>query len=244
MNADYQLVGHLLGERYHVLERLGSGGMGTVFRAHDRELDELVALKVIHSQLASDPAILGRFRDEVKLARRVTHRNIARTFELGHSQGVTYCTMELVDGESLHERLVNGPPLQVSEAALIAREVCAGLAAAHAAGVIHRDIKPDNILLATDGRVVLADFGVAAITVSASGDPSGTPAYMAPEQALGAPPSPAGDVYALGVVLYEMLANRPAFRGKGLGVMIAKAELEALHVLGVPPRLDEIVARA
>ena len=180
--AEHALAGQTLADRYDLLALLGTGGMGAVYRAHDRELDELVALKVIKPELSRDPVMVDRFRHEVKLARRVTHVNIARTFELGHADGVVYCTMELVEGESLHQRLQRAGRLAIADAAAIAGELCAGLAAAHAAGVIHRDIKPDNVLLASDGRVVLADFGVAAVATGGhTGELIGTPVYMAPD---------------------------------------------------------------
>jgi eukaryotic-like serine/threonine-protein kinase len=241
------LVGRLLAERYDVLELLGTGGMGAVYRAHDRELDELVALKLIHPQLAASPRFVERFRREVKLARRVTHRNVARTFELVHAGAVMFCTMELVDGESLRGRLERGPSVGPRLAAWIASEVCAALAAAHAAGVVHRDIKPDNILLATDGRVVLADFGVAVLGVPGQAvDVSGTPEYMAPEQARGEPATAATDVYAVGVVLYEMLSGRRAFSGDSHAVLAAKRDHRtgALVLAGGAPELVRIVARA
>src|SRR5688500_16396021 len=150
------LAGQTLVGRYDVLELVGVGGMGAVYRARDRELDELVALKVIRRELAALPEMVARFRHEVKLARRVTHVNVARTFEIGTTaDGLMYCTMELIDGESLSQRLEQRRKIAVGEAVNIASAVCDGLATAHAAQVIHRDIKPDNILLACDGRVVL-----------------------------------------------------------------------------------------
>src|SRR5262245_42111937 len=190
MTAERELAGHTLAGRYDLLALLGAGGMGAVYRAHDRELDELVALKVINAALAADPAMVDRFRHEVKLARRVTHVNIARTFELGRSDGILYCTMELIDGESLRRRLRREGKLAISDATRIAAELCDGLTAAHAAEIVHRDIKPDNVLLSREGRVVLADFGVAAVAAGHyPGDLSGTPEYMAPEQAMGEPPT-------------------------------------------------------
>jgi serine/threonine-protein kinase len=200
------LAGETLANRYDVLELLGVGGMGAVYRARDRDLDELVALKVLKRSLADVPAMTERFRHEVKLARRVTHVNVARTFELGTADGLIFCTMELIEGESLAGRLERGAP-PLPEAIAIACAVCDGLDAAHTAGVVHRDIKPDNILIAQDGRVVVADFGVAAATVAATGELSGTLAYMAPEQMRGQVVGPAADVYSLGIVLKEMTAT-------------------------------------
>src|SRR5690606_12792056 len=145
-------------------------------------------------ELAAMPDMVERFRHEVKLARRVTHANVARTFGLGSADGLIFCSMELVEGEPLARRLQQRGTFPISEAVSIASALCDGLAAAHAAGVIHRDIKPDNVLVQHDGRVVLADFGVAAAGVGAAGELSGTPAYMAPEQASGEPASAASDV--------------------------------------------------
>ena len=244
---EHQLAGLTLADRYDLLALLGAGGMGAVYRAHDRELDELVALKVIKAALARHPAMVDRFRHEVKLARRVTHRNVARTFELSHAGGVMYCTMELVEGESLRARLARAGKLSIGEAATIARELCEGLAAAHAADVIHRDIKPDNVLLAADGRVVLADFGVAAVVAGAhTGELSGTPEYMAPEQARGEPPTPATDVYSVGVLLFEMLTGQPAFTGELDDILIAKQDLERLEAPphSMPLDLAAVIGRA
>ncbi|HTR54077.1 MAG TPA: serine/threonine-protein kinase, partial [Kofleriaceae bacterium] len=178
------LAGQTIADRYDLLELLGEGGMGAVYRARDRELDELVALKVIRAELARDPIMLERFRLEVKLARRVTHGNVARTFELGRTADLAFCTMELVDGEALTRRLAREHRLPLADAVGVACALLDGLAAAHAAGVVHRDIKPDNVLVSHDGRIVLADFGVASLATGA-GELSGTPTYMAPEQARG-----------------------------------------------------------
>jgi serine/threonine-protein kinase len=244
--SEEELAGRTLGDRYDVLELIGRGGMGAVYRARDRELDELVALKVIRADFAGVPAIVDRFRSEVKLARRVTHHNVARTFELGYADGVMFCTMELIDGESLTARLHRERKLAVAEAVAIAIAVCDGLAAAHARDVIHRDIKPDNVLLASDGRVVVADFGVAAVNVGEREDLSGTPAYMAPEQARGEPPTPAADVYAIGLVLHEMLSGRRAFSGDTTKILADKQVIErvAAGTPDVPAELVEVIARA
>jgi serine/threonine-protein kinase len=239
------LTGKTLANRYDLLALIGTGGMGSVYRARDRELDELVALKVIRADLAALPAMAERFRHEVKLARRVTHTNVARTFELGSADGVMFCTMELIEGESLTARLAQRKRLPVAEAVAIASAMCDALEAAHAAGVIHRDIKPDNVLLAGDGRVVLADFGVAAVA-AAEGELSGTPAYMAPEQARGEAPTPAADVYAVGAVLFEMLAGRRAFDGALTTILDAKQALERVTLApgDGPPELAAVIAQA
>jgi serine/threonine-protein kinase len=245
--AERELAGRTLAGRYDLLALIGAGGMGAVYRAYDRDLDELVALKVIKAELARQPAMVDRFRHEVKLARRVTHGNVARTFEIGHADGVMYCTMELVEGESLHARLEREHKLALDDAAAIAAALCEGLAAAHAVGVIHRDIKPDNVLLSTGGRVVLADFGVAAAAADAhTGQLTGTPAYMAPEQARGEPPAPATDVYAVGVLLFEMATGLRAFPGGLVETLVAKQDVARLEVPPgiVPPELAQVIGRA
>ncbi len=247
MTTEPNLAGRSLAGRYDILELVGTGGMGAVYRARDRELDELVALKVIRRDLAGDPAIVDRFRSEVKLARRVTHPNVARTFELGSSDGVMFCTMELIDGESLTRRLREKRILPMAEAVGIAVALCDALMAAHAADVIHRDIKPDNVLIASDGRVVMADFGIAAASITTVHDPSGTPAYMAPEQARGEPPTPAVDVYAVGVLLYEMVTGRRGFSGDLAKILSDKQDIAQLTV---PPGTEisnevaAVIARA
>jgi serine/threonine-protein kinase len=240
------LTGQTLAGRYDLLELLGAGGMGAVYRARDRELDEIVALKVIRDDLARDPEMLERFRREVKLARRVTHTNVARTFELVRTGSLVFCTMELIEGEPLAARLTRERRLPIGEAVQIACALCDGLAAAHAANVIHRDIKPDNVLLASDGRVVMADFGVAAVATGSLGETSGTPAYMAPEQARGEPPSPAVDVYAVGVVLCEMVTGRRPFQGGAVEIVAEKQALERVMPgpADAPPELGEVIGRA
>ncbi len=240
--AEEGLAGTTLANRYDVLELVGVGGMGAVYRVRDRELDEMVALKVIRKELAALPSMIDRFRHEVKLARRVTHANVARTFELGSADGLIYCTMELIEGESLTSRLQRGKA-PVIEAVSIVSAICEGLAVAHAASVIHRDIKPDNILLARDGRVVLADFGVAAAG-TAAGELSGTPAYMAPEQARGAAPRPTTDVYAIAVVLAEMLTGVCPFSGDTATILDAKQKLDHVTVKDAPSELAAVIAQA
>ncbi|MBK9036862.1 MAG: protein kinase [Myxococcales bacterium] len=242
---DLGLIGATIANRYELIQRIGHGGMGDVYRAHDRELDEAIALKVVRDEVARVPGVLERFRAEVKLARRVTHRNVARTYELGVTDELAYFTMELVEGESLEERLGAGP-LTPAGAIAGAAELCDALAAAHAAGVIHRDLKPANVMLAPDGRVVLTDFGVAALATAAEDGSSGTPLYMAPEQARGEPPTPLVDVYALGLVLYEMVIGAPAFAGDLGTTLDAKQDPDHRPpaLSAIEPGLAAIIARA
>jgi len=248
-----RLTGRTLGGRYDVLELLGAGGMGAVYRALDRELDEIVALKVIRGEVARERGAVEQFRQEVKLARRVTHVNIARTFELGVEDDLMFCTMELVEGESLRDRLTREGALPLAQAVAIASALCEGLVVAHAAGVIHRDIKPENVLVTASGRVVLADFGVAAFSAADSdGRLVGTLEYMAPEQARGEQATPATDIYAIGVVLFEMLCGLRAFSGTMSELIVDKQDREMLSLdfadavarEPIPRALAELVEQA
>ncbi len=220
----------LVANRYEILAMLGSGGMGTVYRARDRELDEVVALKVLKSELAASSGILERFRREVKLARRVTHKNVARTFDIGEHGGDRFLTMELIEGEMLGAHLARRGRVPLRDVIRIGRDVCAGLAAAHAAGVLHRDLKPENVILACDGRAVITDFGIARALAQAElartgSGMVGTPAYMAPEQVEGASDLDGrADLYALGTMLFELLTGKPAWPGDSI-VAVAAARL-------------------
>lgn len=244
------LVGEVLAGRYALTNLLGSGGMGAVYRAHDRELDEIVAVKVLHAEVAGVPGMLENFRGEVKLARRVTHRNVARTFEFGEHRGLRFLTMEYIRGEAL-THLIRVGPLPVRRAAAIGAEICEALAAAHAAGIVHRDIKPDNVLLTAD-RVVVTDFGIARSSVDdgglRTGTPMGTPTYMAPEQVMGQPVSARTDLYALGATLFEMLTGQPPWSGEGAYAVALRRLQEpppdprALRA-GLPEAAAEVVLR-
>jgi serine/threonine-protein kinase len=218
----------VVGERYVILGMLGAGGMGNVYKARDLELDELVALKVLRPELVGAPGVLDRFRREVKLARRVTHPNVARVFDIGEHRGEKLLTMELIDGESLAAVLARERRLSVGRVTVLASAICAGLAAAHAAGVIHRDLKPDNVLIDRSGRVVITDFGIArAIAPGADRTVAsfvGTPAYMAPEQVEeGAEVDARADLYALGAMLYELVVGETPWQGASvLGIAVAR----------------------
>ncbi len=220
----------LLADRYEVLALLGVGGMGRVYRVRDRALDEVVALKLLRKELVGAPEMVERFRREVKLARLVTSPHVVRTYDLGQHGDEYFLTMEYVEGRSLANLLEVGP-LAIDEAVRIAHAACAGMAAAHAAGVLHRDLKPDNILVATGGRIAITDFGIARASATAAADTVdrfvGTPAYMAPEQVDGvAAVGPATDVYAFGAILYEMLAGCRPFVGDD-PIRVALARLTA-----------------
>jgi eukaryotic-like serine/threonine-protein kinase len=220
--------GDLLSERFRITRFLASGGMGEVYEAEDLELHERVALKTIRSELLRDPRALERFKREVHLAKKVTHANVCRIFDLfrqpsGSSDGFLFVVMELLEGETLAERLRREPRLRASDALPIALQMAAGLGAAHDVGVLHRDFKPGNALLVPSPkgiRAVTTDFGLALRSgsdssvsgnVTGTGESLGTPAYMSPEQVEGRELTPASDVYSLGLVLYEMVTGARAF---------------------------------
>ncbi|WP_437606435.1 protein kinase [Sorangium sp. So ce834] len=218
--------------RYEILGLLGTGGMGSVYRVRDVELDEVVALKMLRRDLADSAGMLERFRQEVKLARRVTHRNVARTFDFGDHEGEKFLTMECVDGESLHSVLARTGPMPAQQVIGIGCALCDGLGAAHAAGIVHRDLKPENVLLDRGGRVVITDFGIARASSGPSAGESagfvlGSPAYMSPEQLTGEPDIDARtDIYALGMILFECLTHRRAWPGSG-AIAAAMARLRS-----------------
>lgn len=247
-------TGALVGDRYEIRGVLGVGGMGVVYRAFDRQVGELVALKTLQTEESSNPDLVGRFRREVRLARRVTHTNTARVYDLGNELGRWFLTMELVDGESLQDRIDREPMLSVKRSCEIAADVCAGLTAIHDAGVVHRDLKPGNVLLERGGRVLITDFGIAR-QIDPSDDDAlhtrgmiGTPRYMAPEQVLRSREiDERADIYALGVMLFRMLTGE--FPGRGLataGGMRARQRGGApdpRDVVPVPEELAELVRR-
>jgi serine/threonine-protein kinase len=214
--------------------------MGTVFKARDRELDEVVALKVLKPELAGDDVNVERMREELRLARRITHPNVLRTFDLGTVDldgvdGVPYITMEYVQGVTLARLLEHAGRLSLGGGLRVARQLCHGLAAAHAEGVVHRDIKPPNLLLQPNGNVKLMDFGIARRQrrsdpgLTSVGWVMGTPLYLAPEQLRGEEPDGRTDLYACGVVFYEMFTGAPPFAGA------SHAEIAAKTIGAEPP---------
>ncbi len=233
--------GEVLSSRYEVIRPLGEGGMGAVYEVHDRELDESVALKLLHPQLSGDPAYRQRLRTEVRLARRVSHPNVCRVHDLGQHGDQLFVTMELLGGRTLRDLLrcidaADEPPLALSRKLDLIVQLCAGLGAAHRVGIVHCDVKPENLIVESD-RAVLSDFGVASPFDARRGRRmvAGTPHYIAPEILRGEVGGPRADIYACGLVAYELLAGRPPFRTIGLRDAMERARA----VPAVPPLPDE-----
>ncbi|MFZ0089519.1 MAG: serine/threonine-protein kinase, partial [Solirubrobacteraceae bacterium] len=228
------LSGIALDNRYELHAVIGEGAFGRVYEGRDRRLARLVAVKVIKPWWTDDPEWVATFEREAQLLARVSDPGIVQIFDVGHAPEGLYYVSELVDGENLAGRLRRGP-LPPWEACGVAAQLCRALARAHAQRVVHRDVKPANILLSTQGRVKVGDFGVARLAEGSTDGPAativGTPKYMAPEQGRGLPTTPATDVYSVGVVMYEMLAGAPPFTA-GTAVQLALC-----HVQDSPPPL-------
>lgn len=223
----------LLNNRYQMEGRIGSGGMAEVYRAHDVMLERLVAVKLLREDFATDPAFRERFRQEAKAAANLSHPNIVTIHDFGFDDQQIFIVMEYVPGTNLKTVLESRHGLGVDEALRLMIQACAGVGYAHRAGLIHCDIKPHNMIVTPDQRLKVTDFGIARALVSIQQqEPSnivwGSPQYFSPEQASGLPPSPASDVYGLGVVLYEMLTGRLPFTGN------TAAELSNLHRTAIP----------
>ncbi|MFY9676491.1 MAG: serine/threonine-protein kinase [Terriglobales bacterium] len=246
LNYGRFLPGSLLAERYRVVALLGRGGMGEVYRADDLTLGQPVALKFLPEEAAQDPALLERFRAEVRIARKVSHPNVCRVYDVGEVDGQTYLSMEYVDGEDLGSLLRRIGRLPNDKALDIARQLCAGLAAAHAKGVLHRDLKPANIMLDGRGQAIITDFGLAALADQAHGAEvrSGTPAYMAPEQLSGKEVTEKSDIYALGLVLYELFTGKRAFSADTLADLVrSRAAGDVSRPSSFVKDLDPLVER-
>ena len=205
----------VLAGRYELRCVLGSGGMAVVWLANDRVLDRDVAVKILRDQYAADPVFRERFTREALHAARLNHPGVVTTYDAGVDEGTAYLVMEAVHGRTLHEVLTADGPLPVAQAVAVAADVCDALDAAHRAGIVHRDIKPGNILISASGRTRVFDFGIARVdglaTLTQVSTVIGTPAYVSPEQAAGGEAGPASDLYAVGCVLNEMLTGSPPF---------------------------------
>ncbi|MBT2675851.1 serine/threonine protein kinase [Streptomyces sp. ISL-14] len=224
----------LVADRYQLDEPIGRGGMGEVWRATDELLGRTVAVKLLAAE--ADDATTQRFRREAEIAARLNHPHVVALYDAGSHQGRPYLVMEYVEGRSLAQELSAQGGLAPERVADLAAQIAAGLSAAHQQGVIHRDVKPGNLLLSTDGTVKIADFGIAriadeaSVSLTATGQLMGTSTYLAPERALGRPAGPASDVYALGCVLYELLTGHPPFQGDTAAAVVHQ------HVSATPAR--------
>src|SRR5947208_12349238 len=234
---DRFLPGAVLANRYRIVALAGQGGMGEVYRADDLKIGQPVALKFLPADLERDPDRLQRLLGEVRIARQVSHPNVCRVYDVGEFEGHHFITMEYVDGEDLAALLRRIGRLPQEKALDVSRQIAAGLAAAHAQGIVHRDLKPANIMLDGRGRVRITDFGLAVAAEAVRGKEarSGTPGYMAPEQIEGASITPRTDVYALGLVLFEMFTGRNA--------PVGDASRPSSLVPGLDPAVDATILR-
>jgi serine/threonine-protein kinase len=239
--------GTLLDGRYRIIGLLGKGGMGEVYRADDLRLGQPVALKFLPDGLRDEPVRLAQFHNEVRTARQVSHPNVCRVYDIGEVDGVPYISMEYVDGENLAVSLRRIGRFPEDKAADIARQLCAGLAAAHHRGVIHRDLKPANVMLDGSGRVRIMDFGLAAAG-RVDDVRAGTPAYMAPEQLLGREVTQRSDIFALGLVVYELFTGRRAFTATSIGDLVNQHESRSFAppsevVSAIDAAIDRVIQR-
>ena len=223
----------------------GRGGMGEVYRAEDLKLGQVVALKFLPEALSQDAAALTRFHAEVRTARQVSHPNVCRMFDIGQAEGMLFLTMEYVDGEDLASLVRRIGRLSPDKATEVARQICAGLAAAHERGVLHRDLKPANVMLDGDGKIRLADFGLAGIAAGIKGAEirAGTPAYMAPEQLAGREVTVKSDIYSLGLILYEILTGKRAFEAATLAELTKQREGTITNPSTLVRDLDPLIER-
>jgi serine/threonine protein kinase len=246
-------IGSTLGGRYRLVELLGQGGMATIYRATDRQLGRDVAVKVLRPEYGRDPSFLARFRQEAQAAASLNHPNVVAVYDYGQDDQDPFIVMELIDGEDLSSLIRRNGPLGPRQAARISAEIAHALAAAHAHGIVHRDMKSGNVMVTNDGRVKVTDFGIARAIAEAQmtvpGTTLGSVHYFSPEQARGELATPASDVYSLGIVLFELLTGRRPWQGdSAAAVAIARLSgsipVPSEFRAGIPPALDSIVRRA
>ena len=251
--SNENLIGKVINERYELLEVVGSGGMAMVYKAHDRLLNRNVAVKVLKESLKNDNEIVEKFSAEAKAAASLSHNNIVSVYDVGTSDGISYIVMELIEGETLKEYINKNKPIKWQTACEITIQIANALSAAHSNGIIHRDIKPHNIIITKDGTAKVADFGIARAvssdTVVAGGSAMGSVHYISPEQARGGFVDTSSDLYSLGVVLYEMLTGSLPFDGdNAVSIALKKLEQEPMSPkvinLDIPQTLDTIVMKS
>jgi eukaryotic-like serine/threonine-protein kinase len=252
VGASVLQAGDVLGGRYEILQLLGEGGMGAVYKARDRELDRFVALKLIRPELADNPSILARFKQELLLSRQVTHKNVIRIYDLGDSDGVKFISMEFVEGEDLRWLIRENGKFPPEQAVGIIQQVCRALEAAHGVGVVHRDLKPQNIMRDKSGRILVMDFGMARTLegdgMTQSGALVGTMEYMSPEQALAEDLDQRSDLFAVGLIFYELLTGKMPYKAESTVASLMKRTQERAVPISsvdntVPPVLSNIVGK-
>jgi serine/threonine protein kinase/tetratricopeptide (TPR) repeat protein len=245
-------VGQVLGGRFEIQEMLGIGGMGAVYKAYDRDIDRVIALKCIRPELAKDPEITQRFTQELLLARQIAHKNIIRIFDVRDSGGLKFITMEYVQGQDLGSLVDSRGKLTIAESVAIVMQICSGLACAHAEGVVHRDLKPSNIMVEPQGRVVVMDFGLARADhieqMTQTGAVMGTYQYMSPEQAKGTKADARSDIFTVGIILYELLTGKtPYSADSALASLLKRTQEAAVPAFQIDPAiprpLSAIVAK-
>ena len=243
-------TGTVFAGRYEILGTLGKGGMGTVYRALDRELDDEVAVKVLQPAAFDEGTIVVvTLKQEIRLAQKITHQNVVRTHDFGEADGLRFLTMEYVPGMTLRDILDKKGALALAPGLQIAKQLCRGLAAVHEAGIIHRDIKPPNIMVLPNGIVKLMDFGIARAAEGADpatqgGQTVGTPYYMSPEQVRGRELDARSDIYSVGVVLYELFAGKRPIEGRELGEVMRKhVSYEPEPITALRPDLPDLLER-
>jgi serine/threonine protein kinase/tetratricopeptide (TPR) repeat protein len=245
-------TGDVMAGRYEILQLLGEGGMGAVYKARDRELDRFVALKLIRRELSSNPAIVARFKQELLLSHQVTHKNVIRIYDLGDSDGIKFITMEFVEGEDLRSLILENKKFPPKEAVEIIQQVCRALEAAHSVGVIHRDLKPQNVMRDKAGRILVMDFGMARTLegdgMTQSGALVGTMEYMSPEQALAKDLDQRSDLFAVGLIFYELLTGKMPYKAESAVASLIKRNQERAipvtdHDGTIPLPLSNIVSK-
>jgi serine/threonine protein kinase len=241
-------TGSTFANRYQIIEELGKGGMGKVYKALDTEIREKIALKLLKPEISSDKETIERFRNELKLARKIAHRNVCKMYDLNEEKGTRYITMEYVAGEDLKKFIRKVGQMPIPRTISIAKQVCEGLEEAHRLGVVHRDLKPQNIMVDEGGNARIMDFGIARSIrgkgITGAGVMIGTPEYMSPEQAEVKDVDQRSDIYSLGIILYEMVTGRVPFEGETpLGIAMKHKSETPRHPEELNTQIPEDLSR-